>query len=258
MSWVELVDPSNSYCFFANLDTGECDWELPPGAVLKDKDSNQEEWWELFDENHKLPYYYNTKTMETVWDPPNCDIIPLAKLQKVMKDREDTGAKRKSTLIFSPDMDKLSSTFGKSDISPVKEEKDEKLQEFKKNVLLHGISENASKNVSLISEPQNNPEAAKKMKDAMMEEHQKEMKKLPNEIITDIKNFSIAGFAEKYFAKHKRGFIFRRIIPIKELLRYQNYTLKKPLMIQSENYKKDGIKCFKNILLVSFYEIISR
>lgn len=234
MSWVELIDPSNNSCFFANLETGECDWELPVGAKLREKDPNQDEWWELFDENHKLHYYYNTKTMETVWDPPQSNIIPLAKLQKVMKDREDNGKKRQSTLIFTPNLKNLQKTKQTTGNSGLILE-----DATVPKTYLHGISR-----------PQNDPEAAKKMKDQMIQGYKEDLKKLPNELITDIQNFSISGFAEKYFSKHKRGFIFRKEIPIQELLKFQTYNLSKPLMIQSENFKKDGLKCFKYILAV--------
>ena len=46
----------------------------------KKTDDNQ--WWELFDQNTSRFYYYNATSQKTVWHrPQNCDIIPLAKLQ---------------------------------------------------------------------------------------------------------------------------------------------------------------------------------
>ena len=46
----------------------------------KKTDDNQ--WWELFDQNTARFYYYNATSQRTVWHrPQNCDIIPLAKLQ---------------------------------------------------------------------------------------------------------------------------------------------------------------------------------
>lgn len=46
----------------------------------KKTDDNQ--WWELFDQNTTRFYYYNATSQRTVWHrPQNCDIIPLAKLQ---------------------------------------------------------------------------------------------------------------------------------------------------------------------------------
>ena len=46
----------------------------------KKTDNNQ--WWELFDQNTSRFYYYNATSQKTVWHrPSDCDIIPLAKLQ---------------------------------------------------------------------------------------------------------------------------------------------------------------------------------
>lgn len=47
--------------------------------------SPEGEWWEMIDESSGLPYYYHTKTGETVWERPEAFIIPLNVLQ-VRKD----------------------------------------------------------------------------------------------------------------------------------------------------------------------------
>lgn len=41
------------------------------------------EWWELFDDIHNLPYYYNTKTGQTEWEKPqdSANIISLTAIQ---------------------------------------------------------------------------------------------------------------------------------------------------------------------------------
>jgi len=40
------------------------------------------EWWELTDESRGgLPYYYQTKTGETVWERPDGFVIPLGIIQ---------------------------------------------------------------------------------------------------------------------------------------------------------------------------------
>ena len=43
--------------------------------------STEGEWWELVDESRGLPYYYHTKTNETVWERPDGFVIPLGILQ---------------------------------------------------------------------------------------------------------------------------------------------------------------------------------
>jgi hypothetical protein len=46
---------------------------LPPSA--------DGEWWELTDDSRGLPYYYQTKTGETVWERPEGFVIPLGIIQ---------------------------------------------------------------------------------------------------------------------------------------------------------------------------------
>jgi hypothetical protein len=78
--WIEILEPKTQQSMFANLKTGQCRWEEPVGVVVKRTDANQ--YWELFDKNTQRYYYFNPCSTETVWlKPPNCDIIPLAKLQ---------------------------------------------------------------------------------------------------------------------------------------------------------------------------------
>ncbi|EFX67738.1 hypothetical protein DAPPUDRAFT_301804 [Daphnia pulex] len=80
MEWVEIIEPRTKEHMYANLTTGECVWDPPPGVSVKRTTDNQ--WWELFDHKTSRFYYYNAATQRTVWHrPPNCDIIPLAKLQ---------------------------------------------------------------------------------------------------------------------------------------------------------------------------------
>ncbi|KAI9012756.1 hypothetical protein BC832DRAFT_547929 [Gaertneriomyces semiglobifer] len=94
--FVEITDPQTGKTFFANIATGECRWDRPANGNVKPRDVNGIEWWELFDENHKLPYYYNTKTGETEWlRPTTGTIIPLVAIQN------STIGKRMSVLVQS-------------------------------------------------------------------------------------------------------------------------------------------------------------
>ncbi|XP_014668112.1 PREDICTED: rho GTPase-activating protein 39-like [Priapulus caudatus] len=87
MEWVEIIEPRTKQHMYANLTTGECTWDPPPGAKIKKTDDNQ--WWELFDTNTARFYYYNATSQKTVWHrPQNCDIIPLAKLQTLKQNTE--------------------------------------------------------------------------------------------------------------------------------------------------------------------------
>ncbi|KAL4225730.1 Rho GTPase activating protein 39 [Mactra antiquata] len=85
--WVEIIEPRTREHMYANLTSGECVWDPPPGVKIKKTDDNQ--WWELFDPNTSRFYYYNASSQKTVWHrPQNCDIIPLAKLQTLKQNTE--------------------------------------------------------------------------------------------------------------------------------------------------------------------------
>ncbi|XP_046742874.1 rho GTPase-activating protein 39 isoform X1 [Diprion similis] len=90
MEWVEIIEPRTKEHMYANLTTGECVWDPPPGVPVKKTDNNQ--WWELFDQNTSRFYYYNATSQKTVWHrPTDCDIIPLAKLQTLKQNTEPVG-----------------------------------------------------------------------------------------------------------------------------------------------------------------------
>lgn len=51
----------------------------------------------------------------------------------------------------------------------------------------------------------------------------------------------------KYFATHKRG-LFRRAVPMNELLRWTKDSIKQPLLLSNKDlFSKDALKCFKII-----------
>lgn len=106
MEWVEIIEPRTKEHMYANLTTGECVWDPPPGVSVKRTTDNQ--WWELFDHKTSRFYYYNAATQRTVWHrPPNCDIIPLAKLQTL----------KQNTQVKSPSQDSASSKAGDESLS---------------------------------------------------------------------------------------------------------------------------------------------
>uniref|UniRef100_A0A131Z4N5 Rho GTPase-activating protein 39 isoform n=1 Tax=Rhipicephalus appendiculatus TaxID=34631 RepID=A0A131Z4N5_RHIAP len=91
VEWVEIIEPRTKEHMYANLTTGECVWDPPIGVKIKLTDDNQ--WWELFDQNTSRFYYYNASSQLTVWHrPKNCDIIPLAKLQVSAPSKRPTKA----------------------------------------------------------------------------------------------------------------------------------------------------------------------
>lgn len=85
--WVEIIEPRSRERMYVNLTTGECGWEPPPNLRVRQSDENQ--WWELFDQNNNRFYYYNAITQQTVWHrPQGCDIVPLAQLQAMKRNSQ--------------------------------------------------------------------------------------------------------------------------------------------------------------------------
>ncbi|KAI9488224.1 hypothetical protein BDB00DRAFT_849422 [Zychaea mexicana] len=72
---------------------------------------------------------------------------------------------------------------------------------------------------------------------------------LPTSLQHDINQFAIDGFAQKYFATHKRG-LFRRRVPMKEMLEWTKDSLNKPLMMLNKDLHKDALRCFRMIQMV--------
>lgn len=88
--------------FFACPTTGQVSWDPPVGHFVcvkftrysrpfpmkadccsRSLPPNEEgEWWELSDDSRGgIPYYYQTKTSETVWERPEGFVIPLGIVQ---------------------------------------------------------------------------------------------------------------------------------------------------------------------------------
>ncbi|XP_051933170.1 rho GTPase-activating protein 39 isoform X2 [Hippocampus zosterae] len=85
--WVEILEPRSRERMYVNLASGECGWNPPAGAPVRQADGNQ--WWELFDPQSARFYYYNSTGRRTVWHrPQGADIVPLSQLQ-AMKRRSE-------------------------------------------------------------------------------------------------------------------------------------------------------------------------
>lgn len=82
--WVEILEPRSRERMYVNLTTGECGWDPPLGAPVRQADGNQ--WWELFDPHSGRFYYYNSTGRRTVWHrPQGADIVPLSQLQAMKR-----------------------------------------------------------------------------------------------------------------------------------------------------------------------------
>uniref|UniRef100_A0A3Q2XCT0 Rho GTPase-activating protein 39 n=1 Tax=Hippocampus comes TaxID=109280 RepID=A0A3Q2XCT0_HIPCM len=97
--WVEILEPRSRERMYVNLATGECGWNPPLGAPVRQADGNQ--WWELFDPQSGRFYYYNSTGRRTVWHrPQGADIVPLSQLQAMKRrseaERAGVGAEKHS------------------------------------------------------------------------------------------------------------------------------------------------------------------
>ncbi|RCH92990.1 hypothetical protein CU097_006478 [Rhizopus azygosporus] len=72
---------------------------------------------------------------------------------------------------------------------------------------------------------------------------------LPSTLQNDINQFAIDGYAKKYFATHKRG-LFRRTVPINEMLQWTKDSIRQPLLLSNKNLCKDALKCFRIIQIL--------
>lgn len=98
--WVEIIEPRSRERMYVNLNTGECGWEPPLDVHVRQCDENQ--WWELYDQQSSRFYYYNALSNQTVWHrPPQCDIVPLAKLQAMKRTSQPS-------LTFRPNQERMS------------------------------------------------------------------------------------------------------------------------------------------------------
>ncbi|CDH60032.1 rho gtpase activation protein [Lichtheimia corymbifera JMRC:FSU:9682] len=117
-------------------------------------------------------------------------------------------------------------------------------------------TQSSPRNSIAVSTPVSNPEAAAAMHptkwmDPFSLQAQTEKKPiLPTNLQQEITQFAIDGFAQKYFAKHKRGIIFKRQVPMEEMLRWTKESLKQPLIMLNKDLYKDALKCFKLIQII--------
>ncbi|KAJ9088740.1 hypothetical protein DSO57_1020145 [Entomophthora muscae] len=71
-------------------------------------------------------------------------------------------------------------------------------------------------------------------------------KSLPSDLMSEINQFQINGFAQKFFSTHKKG-LFRKKVPLETLLVWSSESLYQPLLVLNKNLHKDALKCFKSI-----------
>ncbi|KAJ7690652.1 hypothetical protein B0H17DRAFT_1064302 [Mycena rosella] len=71
---------------------------------------------------------------------------------------------------------------------------------------------------------------------------------LPQDLASDIQQFSESDFARQYFSTHRTGFIFRRRVPVDQMMTWQKTALNSPLLtLINRSLSKDAVKVFKVI-----------
>ncbi|EIW82547.1 RhoGAP-domain-containing protein [Coniophora puteana RWD-64-598 SS2] len=73
---------------------------------------------------------------------------------------------------------------------------------------------------------------------------------LPVELVTDIQKFADSDFARRYFKTHHTGFIFRRRVPVEEMMTWQKHALSSGLLEHQRKLSTDAIRIFKVIQLI--------
>lgn len=118
---MEIVEPRSREHMYVNLTTGECGWEPPAGVSVRQTDGNQ--WWELFDHQSGRFYYYNSTERRTVWHrPQGADIVPLSQLQAMRRCRDIKRAGRAVEKHHHGTTGSISSTGSQGPCTPLPEE----------------------------------------------------------------------------------------------------------------------------------------
>ncbi|KAF8828813.1 hypothetical protein HHX47_DHR3000364 [Lentinula edodes] len=213
--WITIIDPETQNSFYACPGTGEVSWDPPTGNFVLPP-SDEGEWWELCDESRGgIPYYYQTKTGETVWERPTGFVIPLGILQH-KGDTPNTAfpSTNADPIVAKYECAPILNHAATMDMSPVKNRAAGKPIPVSPVVPLHPTP---STTLSTGIYPA-----------------------LPHDLASDILQFSESDYAKQYFSTHRSGFIFKRRIPVAQLA-----PLSSPLLTLKGNLNRDAVKIFK-------------
>lgn len=70
---------------------------------------------------------------------------------------------------------------------------------------------------------------------------------IPEELASEIQQFTQTEFARQYFSTHKTGFIFKKKVPVEKMMSWQKNPLSSPLLTLNRNLHKEAVKTFKVI-----------
>ena len=70
---------------------------------------------------------------------------------------------------------------------------------------------------------------------------------LPQDLAFDIQQFVESEFAQQYFATHRTGFIFKRKVPVGQMMAWQRGPLAAPLLNLARPLHKDAVRTFRAV-----------
>lgn len=70
---------------------------------------------------------------------------------------------------------------------------------------------------------------------------------LPQDLASDIQQFVESDFAQQYFATHRTGFIFKRKVPVGQMMTWQRSPLTTPLLNLARSLHKDAVRTFRAV-----------
>ena len=70
---------------------------------------------------------------------------------------------------------------------------------------------------------------------------------LPQDLASDIQQFVESEFAQQYFATHRTGFIFKRKVPVGQMMTWQRGLLAAPLLNLARPLHKDAVRTFRAV-----------
>ncbi|KAI9068405.1 hypothetical protein FKP32DRAFT_1561869 [Trametes sanguinea] len=70
---------------------------------------------------------------------------------------------------------------------------------------------------------------------------------LPQDLASDIQQFAESDFAHRYFSTHRTGFIFKRKVPVAQIMTWQKTPISTPLLNLNRSLHKEAVKTFRVI-----------
>ncbi|KAF7730943.1 hypothetical protein EC973_000989 [Apophysomyces ossiformis] len=216
--------------------------------MTQDVDPRKGNWCELWDNENKRSYYYNTATGKVSRDAPtDQDIVKILTPESFPMPTkynragaldlatEDRRFQRPSFEQRSED--KSGFTFGTRQINLPVRMQSLRTSQQKSNTKLHRRLSQFSKSRASVVFSRTKLEIPP------------DLPSKGSVPLQDINSYSSDGFVQKHLSIHKRG-LFRKTVPMDEVLRWTKDHLKQPLLMVNKELHKDALKCFKIIQLV--------